>query len=43
MGCALGYLEFRFPELGWRSDYPNLAKLQDKLKQRASFVDTLPA
>ncbi len=41
-GCALGYLEFRFPQIEWRSDHPNLAKLQDKLMLRASFIDSAP-
>jgi glutathione S-transferase len=43
VGCALGYLDFRFPTLDWRSDYPNLTKLYEKLAQRPSFVDTQPA
>ena len=43
VGCALGYLDFRFPELAWRTEYPNLVKLHDKLMQRASFADTVPA
>ena len=43
VGCALGYLDFRFPQITWRSDYPNLAKLQDKLMLRPSFADTVPA
>jgi len=43
VGCALGYLDFRFPEIDWRTDYPNLSKLQGKLMQRASFVETRPA
>ena len=42
VGCALGYLDFRFPAIDWRRDHPNLAKLHDKLSQRQSFVDTLP-
>ncbi len=42
VGCALGYLDFRFPQLDWRSEYPSLVKLHDKLMQRASFADTLP-
>lgn len=42
VGCALGYLDFRFPEIDWRTSYPNLAKLYDKLSQRASFVETVP-
>ena len=43
VGCALGYLDFRFASIDWRTPYPNLAKLQDKLMQRASFGDTKPA
>ena len=41
-GCALGYLDFRFPHINWRSAHPNLAKLADKLAKRASFIDSLP-
>ena len=43
VGCALGYLDFRFPEIDWRPGYPNLAKLQEKLMQRQSFIDSKPA
>jgi glutathione S-transferase len=43
VGCALGYLDFRFPQIDWRGDYPNLSKLQDKLGGRQSFIDTQPA
>jgi len=42
VGCALGWLAFRFPEIAWREDYPNLAKLFDKLSERQSFKDTMP-
>jgi glutathione S-transferase len=42
VGCALGWLAFRFPEIGWRGDYPNLARLFDKLSERPSFKDTQP-
>ncbi len=42
VGCALGYLDFRFPQINWRKDYANLQKLYDKLMLRASFVDTQP-
>jgi glutathione S-transferase len=42
VGCCLGWLSFRFPEIGWRGDYPNLARLFDKLSERPSFKDTLP-
>jgi glutathione S-transferase len=43
VGCALGYLDFRFPQIEWRTEYPNLVRLHDKLLQRPSFADTLPA
>ena len=43
VGCALGYLDFRFSALDWRNAHPNLQKLHDKLMQRQSFLDTLPA
>ena len=42
VGCALGYLDFRFPQLDWRNRHPNLHKLMDKLMQRQSFIDTAP-
>jgi len=42
VGCALGWLEFRFPEIGWRAEHPNLARLMDKLALRPSFADTVP-
>jgi glutathione S-transferase len=42
VGCALGYLDFRFAEIDWRTDYPNLHKLHDKLMLRPSFADTQP-
>ena len=42
VGCALGYLDFRFASYAWREQYPNLVKLQDRLVQRASFMETVP-
>jgi glutathione S-transferase len=42
VGCAVGYLDFRFPHIDWRGDYPNLARLSEKLFARPSFADTLP-
>ncbi|MGX9221577.1 glutathione S-transferase C-terminal domain-containing protein [Massilia sp. UBA6681] len=42
VGCALGWLAFRFPDIDWRGDYPNLARLADKLAERPSFRDTVP-
>jgi glutathione S-transferase len=42
VGSALGYVAFRFPDIDWRTEYPNLAKLYDKLMQRPSFAETEP-
>jgi len=41
-GCALGYLDFRFPSVDWRTPYPNLDQLHQLLMQRQSFQDTVP-
>ena len=41
-GCAVGYLLFRFPEVQWQTQYPNLDRLYQKLMQRASFIETAP-
>ncbi len=42
VGCALGYLDFRFPEIDWRRDHPNLSELYDRLMQRPAFRDSAP-
>lgn len=42
VGCALGWLAFRGLGIEWRTPYPNLAKLFDKLSERPSFKDTVP-
>ena len=42
VGCALGYLDFRFPAIAWRERHANLARLADKLATRQSFIDTKP-
>lgn len=42
VGCALGYLDFRFPQIAWRDARPNLVRLQEKLMQRPSFADSAP-
>jgi glutathione S-transferase len=41
-GCALGYIEFRMPQVTWREQFPNLDKHFQRLSQRQSFIDTLP-
>jgi glutathione S-transferase len=42
VGCALGYLDFRFPQIVWRASHPTLGRLANKLNARQSFVDTAP-
>jgi glutathione S-transferase len=42
LGCALGWIDFRFPSIDWRSPYPHLARHYEKLSARPSFVDTAP-
>ena len=42
VGCALGWIDYRFPEIDWRTAHPRLLKLYDKLMLRASFADTKP-
>ena len=42
VGSALGWLDFRFPEINWREAFPNLAALYEKLSERQSFKDTVP-
>ena len=41
-GCALGYLDLRYPELDWRARQPRLAALASRLAERPSFVATRP-
>lgn len=43
VGCALGYLDFRFSNIDWRNQYPNLERLQEKLMARPSFQETRPS
>lgn len=42
VGCALGYLDLRNEELAWRQHYPNLQRLEEKLRTRPSFTQTAP-
>ncbi len=42
-GCALSYLDFRFPELAWRQHAPKLNQLMIKLEQRPCFIETKPS
>ncbi|MDR2128380.1 MAG: glutathione S-transferase N-terminal domain-containing protein [Burkholderiaceae bacterium] len=42
VGCALGYLDLRFPRIDWRARHDNLAQLMERLNQRPSFAETAP-
>lgn len=42
VGCALGYLDFRFPGFEWRQAHSGLAAWWAKLGERPSFVATRP-
>jgi len=41
-GTVLRYLDVRFPEHPWRSQYPNLVALSARLEARPSFAGTVP-
>lgn len=42
IGCALGYLDFRFGDRDWRSAHPALAAWYARFQARPSAVATLP-
>ena len=42
VGCALGYLDFRFADENWRQSRPKLAAWYEKFAQRPSMQATVP-
>lgn len=42
VGAALGWLQFRLPEIAWRDSHPELGRYYDALMNRKSFRDTSP-
>jgi glutathione S-transferase len=40
--CVLGYLDFRFPDCGWRKTFPKANAFHERMMQRASVNTTLP-
>jgi glutathione S-transferase len=42
LGCALGYLDFRLPQLDWRAGRPALAEWQARFAERPSMTATAP-
>ena len=43
IGVALGYLDFRFAALSWRTGHPSLAAWQDTFDARPSVAANMPA
>jgi glutathione S-transferase len=41
-GCALGYLDFRYADEGWRATRPKLAAWFERFAQRPSMARTAP-
>ncbi|HSH98662.1 MAG: glutathione S-transferase family protein [Methylophilaceae bacterium] len=42
LGCMLGYLALRMPEIELAVQYPNLARHYAELMKRKAFADTIP-
>ena len=42
IGCALGYLDFRFPELEWRPQYRNAARWNEVFQMLPAMQATRP-
>lgn len=42
VGCALGYLDFRYADRNWRGAHPRLAAWFEEISKRDSFKKTVP-
>ncbi|BDB28778.1 glutathione S-transferase (plasmid) [Cupriavidus sp. P-10] len=42
IGCGLGYLDFRFPELDWRAQYGNAARWNEAFQSLPAMQATRP-
>lgn len=42
LACALGYLDFRFPELAWRDAHPESARWHAQVQMLPALQNTLP-
>jgi glutathione S-transferase len=42
IACALGYLDFRYPDEGWRASRPQLAAWLERFAERPSIATTAP-
>jgi glutathione S-transferase len=38
---VIGYLDFRYPDIGWQTDYPNLADWYGVFSRRPSMQQTV--
>jgi glutathione S-transferase len=43
IACALGYLDFRFPDYGWSSQHPALGAWYETFARRPSMAQTAPS
>ena len=43
IACALGYLDFRHDDLGWRNGHAKLADWYKNISGRPAFIETAPA
>ena len=42
IACALGYMDFRYPDEGWRDTRPGLAAWYEEMSARPSMTRTVP-
>ena len=42
LGSLLGYIDFRWPDHGWRQRFPRVKTWFAQLEQRPSFIQTRP-
>ncbi len=42
LACALGWVDFRYPDVAWRSDNPAIAEWFEAFSDRPSMVKTVP-
>jgi len=43
LGCSLGWIDFRFADLGWRQDHPAVADWFENFSNRPSMIETAPS
>lgn len=42
IACALGYLDLRFPDFGWRVRFPEIAAWETRISGRPALIATRP-